>query len=263
VADVAADPLLPLRAGFASEAGGRRANEDGAYANVQEGIFLVADGVGGSQGGVLASQLLVDFVPQYLVGALAENRDDGEAIPELIKQAIDVGQAKMSRMASSDPSVAQMGSTIVLAVIANGFLYLTHLGDSRAYLVRQGTIRQLTKDHTLVQTFLDAGTISAREAELHPFRHVILDCVSAAHPSFVEVASHQLQVGDRLLLTTDGVTNVVKEKQLARIVTGCSDAQEAARQVVQQALDRGTRDNATCLAVHIGQVCPNVERNQP
>ena len=78
-AAVAADPLAPLRAGFASEAGGRRVNEDGAYANVQEGIFLVADGVGGSQGGVLASQLLVDNVPQYLVGALAENRDDGEA----------------------------------------------------------------------------------------------------------------------------------------------------------------------------------------
>jgi protein phosphatase len=244
----------PRRAGCASASGPRDTNEDCCYANVHDGIFLVADGVGGNPGGALASQLLVDTVPAYLTAAFADGQFCRESLPgflpELMQQAVNTAQRAMSDVAARQPSVAKMGSTIVLGIVAEGVLYLTHLGDSRAYMVRHGTIRQLTKDHTLIQVVIDCGKLSREEAEQHPFRHVILKCVSAAHVSAVQVVAHELLPDDRLVFTTDGVTNAVDDATLEWIVTQQDDPQLAAIELVRLALDHKTRDNATCVVIH-------------
>jgi protein phosphatase len=230
-------------------------NEDGCYANVDEGVFLVADGVGGNRGGALASQLIVDTVPLFLAMAHQNGRFKRETLPELIRQALYATQSAMADIAMRQSSVAKMGSTVVLGVVSEGVLSLTHLGDSRAYLIRGGAIRQLTKDHSIVQALVDCGAITADEASQHPYRHVILESIGASKLPVVEVASHKLLPNDRLLFTTDGLTNVVDEELLGWIVMRHDDPQTAAYELVRQALNEGTHDNATCVVVHFEPRC--------
>ncbi len=243
-----------LHAGFASVTGHRSANEDCGYANVREGLFLVADGIGGNFGGAVASHLVVDTIPPLLIPTLRDGNVPNDGLQVPIRQAVCAAQKDMGELASRDPSLAEMGSTIALGVIAGQTLLLTHLGDSRVYLVRQGMIRQLTKDHSLVQALIDAGCLTPEEAKRHTYRHVISDSVCAKRTSAPEVVAHALLADDRLLFATDGLTDVVEDDLLRWTITNLANPQHAADVLVCHALDSGSKDNVTCLVVHVDPV---------
>jgi protein phosphatase len=243
--------LWELHAGFVSIAGRRSVNEDSGYASIDEGLFLIADGVGGHVGGTVASHLLVDTIPPFLAPAIRDNTVTDDDLLNRIQDAVYAAQRNMQERANHDPGLAEMGSTLALGVIADQKLLLTHLGDSRVYLIRRGTIRQLTKDHSLVQALIDAGCLTAEQAKNHIFRHVISESVSARRKSPVKVTAHELLPGDRLLFATDGLTDVVDEDLLGWTVTSFGNPQCAAERLVGQALEDGARDNVTCMVVHM------------
>ena len=238
-----------LRAGFSSVTGLRSANEDCGYVNVHDGLFFVADGVGGQFGGDVASQLLVDTIPPLLVPTVRDSDVKDDELGEAIRQSVCATQKAMKELAIREPDLAQMGSTIALGVIAGQKLYATHLGDSRIYLVRHGTVKQLTKDHSVVQNLIDAGIVTPLEAKQHPWHNIITESVSAERQSPVDVAVHELLPGDRLLFATDGLTDVIEDELLGWMITNLANPQLAADALVRQALDSGSRDNVTCLVV--------------
>jgi serine/threonine protein phosphatase PrpC len=240
-----------LCAGFASETGHRSANEDCGYANVREGLFLVADGVGGSYGGAVASHLLVDTIPPLLLRILQDSNVNDDELPCFMQAAVFAARQAMCEMASGNSRLAEMGSTIAFGLIAGQSLLLSHVGDSRAYLVRDGMLKQLTKDHSLVQAFVDAGCLTKEQAKKHPYRHVITESISPKHESPVVVSTHELLPGDRLLFATDGLTDVVDDDVIAWLITNSANPQDTANFLVRQSLDSGARDNITCLVVHV------------
>lgn len=237
--------------GLVSTAGPRSVNEDRGYANAANGLFLVADGIGGHVGGAVASQLLVETIPSLLLQSLRDGNGSTENVHESIRQAILGAQRALKDRVNRDPNLETMGSTVALGLIVGRTLYLSHLGDSRVYLVRQGTMTQLTKDHSLVQALVEAGCLSAEDAAQHPLRHVITESVSAKHDSPVSVVAYELMEGDRLLFATDGLTDVIEEDMLGWTLTRSNCPQSAADDLVRQALDNQTSDNVTCLVVHV------------
>jgi protein phosphatase len=257
---VRADRLAasPRHAGFASVTGCRSVNEDCVYANVDDGVFLVADGMGGHVGGAVASQLLADVIPPLLLHAIRNHDGQSSFVEQHIRQAVGSAQWAITERASREPRLAEMGSTIALGVVVDHTLYVTHVGDSRVYLVRQGAIKQITKDDSFVQALIDAGCVTAKEARRHPLRHVITQSVNAKRMAPVAIALHELQPGDRLLFATDGLTDVVEDEMLAWTLTHFDNPQFAANELVRQALDNGSRDNVTCLVVHIDAKCEDV-----
>jgi protein phosphatase len=172
-------------------------------------------------------------------------------LPQAILEAIYSAQDEMREVASRQPRLERMGSTIALGVIAGRTLYLAHVGDSRVYLIRRGEIIQLTKDHTFVQALQDAGCLTSEEAKNHRWRHVITESVNASRQSRVEVEAHPLLPGDRLLFATDGLTDVVDDETLGSIISRTDDPQTAANELVRHCLDKDTSDNITCLVVHV------------
>lgn len=240
-----------LRAGFATEAGRRLTNEDSGYANVREGIFLVADGVGGSYGGAIASQLLIDTIPPLLLPIVEDPDVGNDQLCSGIQESVYIAQKAMAELARDNEQLMDMGSTIVLGLIAGRSLLLTHAGDSRAYLVRKGTIIQLTKDHSMVQSLVDAGCLTKEEAKRHIYRHVITESINPRRGSPVSVSSYELMPGDRLLFTTDGLTDVVEEDVIAWLIKNSANPHVTAEVLVREALDQNARDNITCLVVHV------------
>jgi protein phosphatase len=240
-----------LRAGFASETGQRMANEDCGYANVREGLFLVADGVGGSYGGAVASHLLVDMIPPWLLPIARHCEVSDNELPFFVRESVYAAQKALVDLAATNPRLSEMGSTIAFGLVAGHSLLLTHVGDSRAYLVRDGEITQLTKDHSLVQALVDAGCLTKEKAKTHPYRHVITESINAKRLSPVVIASHELLPGDRLLFATDGLTDVVEEDVIGWLIMNSANPQDTADVLVRQALDNNARDNITCLVVHV------------
>lgn len=240
-----------LAGGWASIAGRRMTNEDCGYVNIRDGVFLVADGVGGTQGGEEASHLLANMIPSQLTPQLGNSATPDAALPEMIREAVCAAQQALSRLASRSPRLSDMGSTLALGVISGANLYFTHLGDSRIYLIRDGQIVRLTRDHSVVQALIDAGCIPLESAKRHPLRHVITESVNVRRAPQVEVRIQELLAGDRLLLTTDGLTDAVPDAQLADTVQRHSNPQEAAESLVGQALDGRSSDNITCIVVQL------------
>lgn len=242
-----------LRTGFSSVSGHYRpTNEDCCYANIREGLFLVADGIGGQKGGAVASQLLVDTIPPVLVPSLHADELTARDLGELMQHSIECAHEAMTMMASNEPNLAEMGSTLVLAVLAGDSLFLTHRGDSRAYLVRGDIIAQLTKDHSVVQSLIDAGVLTIEEASHHAFRHVILESVNTKRRySAMPVQELKLLPGDRLLFCTDGLTDVVDHELLGFTIAHEEDPQSAADVLVKRALDNDSKDNISCIIVHV------------
>jgi protein phosphatase len=242
-----------LTAGLASVAGRYRPdNEDSCYANIREGVFLVADGIGGRPGGELASQVLVDSIPPALMPHLQSKMTTPESLRSQISQSIAAAQRAMQMAADADSSLCEMGSTLVMGVVAGKSLFLTHLGDSRAYLVRGGRIRQLTTDHTLVQVMIDAGELMPSRASRHRLRHVVLEFVGAQRKcANIDVQEVALRAGDRLLFATDGLTDVLNDSLLAEAIQRDTAPQVTAELLVQQALEMDSKDNVSAMVVHV------------
>lgn len=216
-------------------------------------ICLVADGMGGQAAGEIASKQAVEILPQELRKGLAKIGDPEES-KQVIRKAIVQANAVIMKMASMDRDLANMGTTVVAAIWRKGSatLFVASVGDSRAYLLRGGNIEQLTVDHSIAQALVEAKTISAAEARVHRYRNVLWKYLGSKEvgdgPDVKDVA---LQIGDRFLLCTDGLSGVVSDEQLLGFIQERADVQQCAEELGQLALDSGSRDNVSCIVIEV------------
>lgn len=222
--------------GVATDIGrARERNEDSYLA--QEPLFAVADGMGGHRAGDVASALAL----QTLQDIAASGDWDG-----LVDQVRKANRVVFDR-STGDRSLSGMGTTLTAALIGDSAVRLVHVGDSRAYLVRDGELRMLTEDHTLVQRMVREGKISAEEAGNHPQRSILTRALGVEEDVPVDEVSVEPRSGDRILLCTDGLTGMMRDASIAEILQNTPDPQEAAEKLVNAANRAGGLDNITVL----------------
>lgn len=209
---------------------------------------IVCDGMGGHAAGDVASQTAVATIRQFL-------QDPGNAhaaVPVAMRNAIEFANFQLRGMVEQNPSLNGMGTTCVLALIRQGQLYTAHVGDSRLYLVRNGAIEQLTKDHSTVQKLIDIGVLTEEEAMVSDKRNQISKAIGIfekADPSVTAVPA-DLQENDKILLCSDGLTGHVSKEQILAAFSDTEDMQDVALQLVGLANSDGGTDNITVQVVH-------------
>jgi PPM family protein phosphatase len=215
-------------------------------------VSIVADGMGGQAAGEIASKRAIEVVPRELRKNLAQagNQDQAKTV---VRKAIVQANEEIMAMGALDRDLRNMGTTIVSAIWRKGNeIFIAGVGDSRAYLIRDGKIEQLTIDHSLAQALVENKTISPAEAREHRFRNVLWKYLGTKEVGEgPEVKIIPLQPGDRFLLCTDGLSGVVSDEQLLEFVQGHPEVQECADGLGQLALDRGSRDNVSCIVIEV------------
>jgi protein phosphatase len=215
-------------------------------------VCIVADGMGGQAAGEVASKKAIEVVPRELrKGLPAANTAD--STKTVIRKAIVLANEEIIQMSNLDREMKNMGTTVVMAVWRKGSeIFITGVGDSRAYLVRQKKIEQLTVDHSLAQALVEAKTISAAEAKEHRFRNVLWKYLGTREVGEgPEVKAIPIQVGDRFLLCTDGLSGVVQDDKLLDFLLNHLDPQQCADGLGQLALESGSKDNVSCIVIDV------------
>jgi protein phosphatase len=224
-----------------SDTGLVRAQNEDRFA-ARPPLFLVADGMGGQAGGEVAAQLVVD---QLLADVDRGELRDGPTIADVLQRA----NQEVRRRAALDPSLQGMGTTCTAVVVLDGKAHVIHVGDSRAYLLRDEKLIRLTDDHTAVDRMRREGILTAEQAETHPHRHVLSRAVGAHETVEIDQADVDLRPDDRLLLCSDGLTGMVAAPDVVRALALTSDPDTAADALVRAALAAGGYDNVTVVVV--------------
>ena len=211
---------------------------------------MVADGIGGEDGGERASQAAVDFLSRRLCGLMTHAND--HEIVSWVLAGLSEANDELLRVLGGDCRFHRAGTTVVLGLRVNNRLAIKGVGDSRAYLVRDGGIRQLTTDETLAQLLFQTGHITQQELRTHPQRHVLLG--SLGRRDFFpgeDVLIVEMQPGDRFLFCTDGLTDVLPDETLRHVLTSVADPQRAVDELVDLAHAGDAGDDITCVALYV------------
>lgn len=241
---------LHLEVGAHSAQGLRANNEDSFIADGENAIFLVADGMGGQENGEMASMMAAKIIPQILKESLASQLEGAKAVKKALAEAnlaiIEAGQQHSAHR--------RMGTTAVLALRQRDQVFVAGVGDSRAYLIREKNVEQLTIDHTVAKHLELMGTLTAQQAKESPWRNHLYRFLGCAQMlEGAEVKPFTSQPNDILLLGSDGLTNHVHPADLVEMASQFSHPQPMAEHLIQLALDRGSRDNVTCVLVKFCQ----------
>ncbi|WP_236979755.1 MULTISPECIES: PP2C family protein-serine/threonine phosphatase [Mycobacterium] len=233
-----------------SDVGRLRANnQDHWGADPELGLFMVADGVACSTDGALAARLVVELLPTYVARHL-KPADDG-AEPEALGRALVEYCDDFRAFAATDPRAAGSNTTVVAVVVTGSRALVAHLGDSRAYLFRDQRVQQLTRDHSVIQDLIDAGEVSAEEAERHPARAIVTRHVAMYPRPLPDATAVELSPGDRILLSTDGLHGVLDDDSLAQLLDTHPDPAEACAALIEAANAAGGPDNVTAVVVDV------------
>jgi protein phosphatase len=242
---------LPFRWGAASDVGKvRQENQDVFLVEPEVGLFLVCDGMGGHRGGTIAAKTIADDLPPVIENKLDMLRARSpRAIRSLLRQTLAEQSRQLQMEGTSENGYKDMGATVVVALLQSGRAYIANLGDSRAYRYRAGQLRQITKDHSVVSELLAEGQIKPDEAENHATQGQITRYVGMEEKAHPHVRSFGLKKGDRLLLCTDGLTDLIEDRQIAGVLQGSCDCQAACKSLVEAADAAGGTDNVTVVIV--------------
>jgi serine/threonine protein phosphatase PrpC len=234
---------LTLKPAVITEVGLREHNEDAVFASPR--LIAVADGVGGAAAGEVASMLAI----QKMIG-LDKRRIERPLEQELNDSVIDANDV-IAFATLYEPRHAGMGTTLTAVALSNDGEYLiANVGDSRTYLLRDGRLQRLTRDDSLVQALIDQGLLSEHEARQHPQRSVVLEALDGVERPLAPVQKLHARVHDRLLLCSDGVSDYLSDSEIAEVLR-IADASVAGRELVNLALDHGSRDNITAVTADI------------
>jgi protein phosphatase len=218
--------------------------------------FLVADGVGGREGGEVASALAVESIEEFLLNTLkrCSNLQVSEAQNALkeLESALVHAEARILGETAQHPEWRGMATTLTLAFAVNWMLFIAHAGDSRCYLYSNGELRQLTRDQTLVADMIRQGILSPNDEASHPYRHVVTNIVGGSEPG-VQVELHRLdlQPDDVLLLCSDGLSGMIPDEHIAAILREEPDPERACERLVAEANERGGTDNITVIVARV------------
>ena len=224
----------------------RNNNQDFVYASnhkvgALDGLLIVADGMGGQAAGDLASRLCVES----MVDAIEASRQKGAV--KVLSEAIRSANRAVTQKAASDPDLMGMGTTLVAATPENGSLFVANVGDSRLYLLDDDRIEQITHAHSLVEEMVRAGKLRREQAKNHPKKNIITRAIGEEGDPEIDFFDVSLNPGDIALLCSDGLTNMVEDEQIFRIVRGSESLQEAGGKLIDAANRAGGRDNISVV----------------
>ena len=223
-------------------------NQDHLYTSLEPvgnlpNIFLVADGMGGHRAGGYASSCAVETILQE-AGICPE-----EEVEQILTRAIRRANEVIAHRAGEDERFAGMGTTVVAACLKQEELIAANVGDSRLYVVHDDSIEQVTEDHSLVQEMVKYGGINKEEARVHPNKNIITRAVGLEQELQVDCFRKMLHPGDRVLLCSDGLTDMLEDEQIRRIIDKKKDVRSAAEKLVKAANDNGGRDNIAVIVI--------------
>ncbi|EXU67958.1 regulatory protein [Streptomyces sp. PRh5] len=234
---------LGIRYAVLSDTGSvRESNEDAGYAGPR--LLAVADGFGG---GRHAGEAAIEALKPLDAGV------PGGELLSALEEAAQRARESVSALAASDPALRDVGTTLTAMVWSGSRLGLVHIGDSRAYLLRDGELFQITHDHTVVQSLIDEGRITPEEAASHPQRALLLRAVGGGSAFEPDFALRDARAGDRCLLCSDGLTGVVPTEEIQRVLASEDDPGRAVRELVALANRAGGPDNVTCVVAHVAE----------
>lgn len=237
-----------MRVGYLTDIGKvREINQDYLFASLDLGLFMVADGMGGHAAGEKASQTAVQIITEHL-SPLVHTASNGHFIEE-IQGAIQEANRQIINASMEDASMRGMGTTATVIVTRDGLMYVGHVGDSRAYLIRNRRIDQITDDHSIVAQLVRARAITPQEAARHPYRNVITRCLGMQVDLEADTQQRELKQGDRLLICSDGLSGLVSDDEMLQYVVSSNEPQKTCEELVQLALDRGGSDNISVVLV--------------
>ncbi len=222
----------------------RRENEDNAF--VRAPVFVVADGMGGAQAGEVASRIAIETFEQGLPGTGTPEDRLAELVRDANQRIYDRSRTEQGR--------AGMGTTLTAAYLSDGHLAIAHVGDSRAYLLREGQLTRLTQDHSLVDELVRQGKLTEAQAAEHPQRSIITRALGPEPEVEVDTFSYPMQPADVVLLCSDGLTSMVAEDRVAEVMLSTASLQEAANRLIDEANEAGGRDNITVVLCRLGEV---------
>ncbi|MDQ3244293.1 MAG: Stp1/IreP family PP2C-type Ser/Thr phosphatase [Gemmatimonadota bacterium] len=228
----------------------RKGNEDNLYADANEyrGLFIVADGMGGHAAGEVASQMAVDLIAREL--AEVNNLASPEAGTRL-SDTLRLANRQVFQRTMSEVEKTGMGSTASALLLSDTRYLIGHVGDSRIYLVRDGMMQQLTRDHSLVQEQVDAGLITAEQARHHPQSNVITCCIGMSSEIEPDVIAGETHVGDVFLLASDGLTGMVEDRRLQQLLQSRAAPERIVNAMIADANNNGGIDNITAIVVKV------------
>ena len=237
-------------AGLSDRGRVREQNEDNWCADPDFGLYIVSDGLGGHFAGGLASQIVVETLPSFVRERMGRIRKVATATA---RKRLEACLSELSQgifdQTRDKPGFEGMGATVVLALVKGGQALIAHMGDSRAYLFRDGSLDQLTKDHSIVQLLLDHGEITPEEALTHPARGQVTCSMGMEGEPLPEIRPVDLHPADRLMLCTDGLTGMLSDGEIAATLKKEPGPEAACRVLVEAANQAGGNDNITAVVI--------------
>ena len=232
----------------------RQSNQDSGYAGPN--LLILADGMGGPAGGDIASSIAIDHVRD--LDSVAENPD---VALDSLRAALGQAHQELCERSTQDPALTGFGTTCIAIRRSEDALTMTHIGDSRAYRLRGGELRQMTNDHSFVQYLVDTGQLTPDQAENHPQRSVLLRVLGDSQEDVNLDESHpELKVGDRWLLCSDGLCGFVSGQTIGKVLYHSETPQQACESLVELALKAGGPDNVTCV---VADIVENPQQSEP
>ena len=220
-------------------------NEDSLYLNEDLGLFIVADGMGGHNAGEVASNLAVTIIGAFIAEGLASAHNAAE----LVRSAVEKANEIILQKSLHQTAWSEMGTTVLVALLQDDQAIIAHVGDSRAYMLRDGALEQLTEDHTFVAEWLKEGLITKEEARTHSQRHGLTEAVGVTDEVEIDVSVRPWDDSGCLLLCSDGLTDMIEDEEILDILTSSTEPAHACRRLVDAANQKGGRDNITVVLV--------------
>jgi len=229
----------------------REINQDSYYISTDENcpLFIIADGMGGHKAGEVASKLAVEIISSSFENQIKNIEMDDNSIINAIKNSIWRANDEIYRKSIENEEYSGMGTTVTMAYETNGNIFIGHVGDSRAYLLRDNTLYQITKDHSLVEELVKNGTITREEARFHPQKNIITRAVGTNKEVEIDLIVKERTKGDILLLCTDGLTNMLNDEEIKELLIINDDMQKACELLVQLSNEKGGLDNISVVAI--------------
>lgn len=238
--------MLKLSFAGASDAGCvRSSNQDAYYIEPNGRFFIVADGMGGHAGGEEASRIATECIKEYIEGVW----DTDDPPEDILTQALLKANNAIVEDQLRNAHRADMGTTVVVVMIRHDQAWYSYVGDSRLYRLRGAKLDQISIDHTWIARAVGAGLINPEEARVHPWRHMLLQCVGREDLKFINVFPLDFVKGDRLLICSDGLTEEVSEDRIAYNLRSIRPPEVAAQALIDEAKEMGGRDNVTVVII--------------
>jgi protein phosphatase len=241
----------------------RTANEDSFGISAEECLFVVCDGMGGAAAGEVASRMAVDTMLKSFTAVaeeLAKRDTAADVVPAkaeggvtaLLRDAVEDANHLVYSQAAHDSRLHGMGTTLVAMLARENSVWVAHVGDSRCYRYREGSLEQLTRDHSLVDEQVKLGQLTREEAERSPLRNVITRAVGSQRSVNAEISEVEAAPGDLFLLCSDGLTRELPDNRIETLLKKAADLDVLCQQLIEAANNAGGRDNVTCIVVRVG-----------